>query len=67
MGRAEPQLVEAPGPRTPIRVVIADDAYLMRRALEQVLDGVDEIEVVGAAADRGSLAPPSSRPGPTRS
>jgi DNA-binding NarL/FixJ family response regulator len=35
--------------------VIADDAYLMRRALEQLLDGVDEIEVVAAAADRDSL------------
>jgi DNA-binding NarL/FixJ family response regulator len=35
--------------------VIADDSYLMREALEQILDGVDGIERVGSAADQGSL------------
>jgi DNA-binding NarL/FixJ family response regulator len=35
----------------PIRVVIADDAYLVREALEQILDRIDEVEVVGVCAD----------------
>jgi DNA-binding NarL/FixJ family response regulator len=34
-----------------IRVVIADDHPLVRRALVQLLDGVDQITVVGAASD----------------
>ena len=39
----------------PIRVVIADDTYLMRQALEQVLNTVAEIEVVASASDRDSV------------
>jgi DNA-binding NarL/FixJ family response regulator len=34
-----------------IRVVIADDHPLVRRALVRLLDGVDQITVVGAASD----------------
>src|ERR1700746_3576420 len=41
--------------KSPIRVVIADDAYLIREALELILAGVDGIEVVRAARDLGSL------------
>jgi DNA-binding NarL/FixJ family response regulator len=40
---------------TPIRVVIADDTYLIRQALERILASVDGIEVVRSAADRDSL------------
>ena len=60
MGRvirlAGPQpLREGPPSGTPIRVVIADDTYLIREALEQILSSVDGIEVVASAADRESL------------
>lgn len=34
-----------------IRVLIADDHALVRRALTQLLGGAEDIEVVGAAAD----------------
>lgn len=37
--------------RTTIRVLIADDHPLMRKGLADILDGVDGIEVVGAAED----------------
>jgi DNA-binding NarL/FixJ family response regulator len=39
----------------PIRVVIADDTYLVRQALEQILSGADGIEIVGTCADYDSL------------
>jgi DNA-binding NarL/FixJ family response regulator len=39
----------------PLRVVIADDTYLVREALLHVLETADDIEVVGTARDRDSL------------
>jgi DNA-binding NarL/FixJ family response regulator len=36
-----------PGPRPPIRVVVSDDAFLMRSALGHLLSGVPTITVVG--------------------
>ena len=39
----------------PIRVVLADDSYLVREALAHVLDDADGIEVVASCADRDSL------------
>src|SRR3954470_4801889 len=39
----------------PIRVVLADDTYLVREALLHVLQGADDIEVVATAQDRDSL------------
>ena len=39
----------------PIRVVIADDSYLIREALELILGGLDGIVVVRAARDLESL------------
>ncbi len=39
----------------PIRVVVADDTYLVREALERILDGVEGIEVVASAHDLESL------------
>jgi DNA-binding NarL/FixJ family response regulator len=38
-----------------IRVVIADDSYLVREALDHVLAAVDGIEVVASCNDRASL------------
>jgi DNA-binding NarL/FixJ family response regulator len=38
-----------------IRVVLADDSYLVREALAHVLDGVGGVEVVAMCADRDSL------------
>jgi DNA-binding NarL/FixJ family response regulator len=38
-----------------IRVVLADDSYLVREALEHVLADADRIEVVAACGDRDSL------------
>jgi DNA-binding NarL/FixJ family response regulator len=39
----------------PIRVVLADDSYLVREALEHVLAAADELTVVGSVADRDAL------------
>jgi DNA-binding NarL/FixJ family response regulator len=39
----------------PIRVVVADDSYLVRQAVAHVLDDVDHIEVVAACGDRDAL------------
>jgi DNA-binding NarL/FixJ family response regulator len=50
---AHPDGSDAP-PNT-IRVVIADDSYLMRQALEHVLDDAERIEIVGSCGDRDSL------------
>ena len=33
------------------RVLIVDDSALMREVLTQVIDGTDDLEVVGAAPD----------------
>src|SRR4051812_49886952 len=38
-----------------IRVVLADDSYLVREALEHVLAEADDVEVVGSCGDRDSL------------
>ena len=42
-------------PARAIKVVIADDTYLVRTALEQILGESDRIEVVGSCGDRDSL------------
>ena len=39
----------------PIRVVLADDSYLVREALEHVLHEADQVEVVASCGDRDSL------------
>jgi DNA-binding NarL/FixJ family response regulator len=39
-----------------IRVVLADDSYLVRAALERVLGAAAGIDVVGSCHDRRSLA-----------
>jgi DNA-binding NarL/FixJ family response regulator len=44
----------AEGERT-LRVVLADDSYLLREALLRVLDDADGIEVVASCADRDTL------------
>jgi DNA-binding NarL/FixJ family response regulator len=38
-----------------VRVVVADDSYLVREALVHVLEASDDIEVVGACRDRDDL------------
>jgi DNA-binding NarL/FixJ family response regulator len=43
------------GERAAIRVVVAEDAFLAREALEQVLRRAEEVEVVGVCEDRYSL------------
>jgi DNA-binding NarL/FixJ family response regulator len=40
----------------PIRVVLADDSYLVREALTHVLEAADGIEVVATCRDRDTLA-----------
>ena len=39
----------------PIRVVLADDSYLVRQALTHVLDEAEGVEVVAACGDRDAL------------
>ncbi len=50
---AHPDTSDAP-PLT-IRVVIADDSYLVRQALEHVLAAADGIEIVASCRDRDGL------------
>jgi DNA-binding NarL/FixJ family response regulator len=42
-------------PDGPIRVVYADDSFLMRQALEAVLERLDGVEVVGGCVDGDTL------------
>jgi DNA-binding NarL/FixJ family response regulator len=42
-------------PDAPIRVVYADDSFLMRQALEAVLERLDGVEVVGGCVDGDTL------------
>jgi DNA-binding NarL/FixJ family response regulator len=42
-------------PDAPIRVVIAEDTFLMREALEQILGDSDRVDVVGSYRDLTSL------------
>lgn len=42
-------------PSRTIRVVIADDSYLVRQALEHVLADAESIEIVGSCGDRDNL------------
>ena len=42
-------------PNGPIRVVYADDSFLMRQALEAVLERLDGVEVVGGCVDGDTL------------
>jgi DNA-binding NarL/FixJ family response regulator len=47
---------EAQAPRDrPIRVVLADDSFLIREALSEVLETVDSVELAGSFADGDSL------------
>jgi DNA-binding NarL/FixJ family response regulator len=50
-GVSRPDALDAPA----IRVVLADDSYLVREALSHVLSTADRIDVVAACADRDSL------------
>src|SRR3982751_4999043 len=48
--------VDASGePQQPIRVMLAEDNYLVREALDHVLADADGIDVVATCADRDSL------------
>jgi DNA-binding NarL/FixJ family response regulator len=42
-------------PDGPIRVVYADDSFLMRQALDAVLERMDGVEIVGGCADGDTL------------
>ena len=44
-----------PAARPPIRVVLADDAYLMREALGHLIEGIETIALVGECADARSV------------
>ena len=45
----------AAGRDGPIRVVLADDSYLIREALREILAPVDQVELVATFADGDSL------------
>jgi DNA-binding NarL/FixJ family response regulator len=49
------QQTGSPSPDRPIRVIIAEDAYLVREALELILSAAPEIDVVSAVEDGVSL------------
>jgi DNA-binding NarL/FixJ family response regulator len=38
-----------------IRVVVADDSYLLREAVSRLVDGEDDLEVIGRCANRDEL------------
>jgi len=46
--------VTGPVPTSPIRVLVAEDHAVVRRALRLLLDGADDIEVVGESVDVAS-------------
>jgi len=54
MASATPADGEGPDEQT-IRVALADDSFLMREALDNVLGAADGVEVVAACGDRDSL------------
>lgn len=43
--------------RPPIRIVLADDAYLARVALRHLFEGVESVLVVGECGDADSVVP----------
>jgi DNA-binding NarL/FixJ family response regulator len=51
----QPHATDPSGPATPIRVALADDSFLIREAVQQVLAGLDDIEVVAVCADGDEL------------
>lgn len=46
---------EGAQPRQPIRLVIGEDTFLMREALERIVSGFDHVEAVAVCGDRDSL------------
>ncbi len=50
-----PAVPPAPADSRPLRVVLADDSYLVREALVHVLDAADGIDVVATCGDRDTL------------
>lgn len=46
---------EGAQPRQPIRLVIGEDTFLMREALERIVSGFDHVEAVAFCGDRDSL------------
>jgi DNA-binding NarL/FixJ family response regulator len=51
-------------PAAPLRLAIADDSYLVREALRELLGGVPEVEVVAVCEDRYSLIEAIDRESP---
>ena len=52
----EAEVLDVPGPgQRTIRVVLADDSYLLREAVSRVLEAADCIELVSTCADRDTL------------
>ena len=49
------------GDRAPIRVVLADDARVVRSAIRHLLAGVDTMTVVGECTEVGAVAPALDR------
>jgi DNA-binding NarL/FixJ family response regulator len=45
----------APAREHPVRVIVADDSYLMREALREVLAGIDDLVLVSSVEDGESL------------
>src|SRR3954452_23690577 len=50
-----PALPATPADSRPLRIVLADDSYLVREALLHVLEAADGIDVVATCADRDTL------------
>jgi DNA-binding NarL/FixJ family response regulator len=48
----------------PLRLVVADDSYLVREALQQLLSGIPEVEVVAMCEDRYGLKDAIERDSP---
>jgi DNA-binding NarL/FixJ family response regulator len=52
---ARPYATDPSQPATPIRVALADDSFLIREAVQQVLNGLDGIDVVAVCSDGDEL------------
>ena len=51
--------------RVPIRLILADDSYIIREGIEEILAGSDEVVVEASCATRIRCCPRSTRGSPT--
>src|SRR3954469_10285891 len=56
MNASQPEHAAVPTPAHPLRIVLVDDAYLVREALKHLLAPLTEVTVVAECEDAGDVA-----------